>query len=220
MTDTDAIEQQLLHGLSSNNDEKDDIRTDSEAESDDDIDDDEDKRYTSDRDQPPLLDHSSLGPQTGHNTGVKGVRSDAQRHAQVQKALRADQVRATNERLEGMASGKNRTWEEDEADRKREAEMGLKPGQSSRNSDDEDDEELRAIRQRRLGTLQSQAASNEARRRKMAGEDESNQSTSTGGMYGHLREVGVDQYAHAIDAEDSNTFVVVHIYVKVSLSRL
>lgn len=225
MSDTNAIEQQMLHGLRADNeDDAREHRTDSEAETEsndeDAIDDDDDERYTSDRYQPKMMDHSSLGPQAGYNTGVKGVRSDAKRHEEVQRALRADQVRAKNERMESMALGKSRTWEEEEADRRNEAEQGLKPGQaasrSGKDCGDDDDEELEVIRQRRLGTLKSQAASNEARRRKMAGEEESDQSTGAGGMFGHLREVGADSYANAIDTEDKNTFVVVHIYVKVS----
>ena len=121
-----------------------------------------------------------------------------------------------------MALGKNRTWEEDERDRRREAEQGLKPGQVRSEADvDDDDEELKMIRTKRLAVLKSQDASNEARKQKMLGAESSSGGTETYGSsphsrtFGHLREVDADHYAHAIDGEDPSVFVVVHIYVKV-----
>lgn len=217
MTDINAIEQQILHGTRPGDDSP-TRRSNSGSLGDDD----EENVVEYEEDGTILMDHPSLDPRSGPNTGVKGVRNDAQRYTQVQRAIRADRLQRNNERLQSKALGKNRTWEQDEADQKREAEQGLKPGQQiqvdSDNEGREEDDELREIRQRRLDALQSQAVSNEARRRKLAGEDEASQGTRSGGnlgFFGHLREVGADQYAYAIDTEDKNVFVVVHIYVKV-----
>lgn len=228
MTDINAIEQQILHGAPRLGDDSPTRRSDSESDSDDNKEND-DVGY--EEDGLKMMDHPSLDPQSGPNTGVKGVRNDAQRYAQVQRAIRADQLREHNERLQSKAMGKTRTWEQDEADRKREAAQGLRPGQTQIDSDQDDDdvvvvggggenddEELGQIRQRRIDALQSQAASNEARRRRMAGEDEASQGTGAAGslgFFGHLREVGANQYATAIDTEDKSVCIVVHIYVKV-----
>jgi hypothetical protein len=215
MASVEAIEQELLHGVRR---EVSPPRRDSmsgssasgkEGEDEEGVDDDS---LLDDEDGRPVMNHPSLGAHSGHNTGVKGVRNDARRHEEAQRALRGDQIRDTNERMSRKALGKFRTWKEDEADQKREAEAGVKPGEIVPPQND-----LREIRQRRLDSFKSQAASNEARRKKMAGEEDAG---GVGGgvgnsFFGHLREVGPDQYANAIDAEDPNVFVVVHIYVKV-----
>ncbi|UZJ52964.1 hypothetical protein CBS101457_002284 [Exobasidium rhododendri] len=185
-----------------------------------DVEEDEEEGIESGR---PVKSFSSQGAYSGHNTGVKGVRNDARRHEEAQRTLRNDVIRSTNARMERKALGKSRTWQEDVADQKREAEMGMKPGQELRlnsterqqqQDDDEDDGDLYEIRQRRLDSLRSQAASNEARRKRLAGEGEADQRSGFGASFGHLREVGPDQYAHAIDGEHPSVFVVVHIYVK------
>lgn len=157
----------------------------------------------------------------GPQTGVKGVRNDAKVAEQQKSQQRAIDVRQTNARMESKALGTHRTWEQDEIDRRAEMESGLKPGQTYPKSrlTDESDEELADIRRRRLHNYQSQAASNEARRRRMAGEDNTDGPQTllpqTTGTFGHLREVKADQYVHAVEGEDPSTYVVVHIYVKV-----
>lgn len=219
MTSVDAIEQQLLHGVRRDGDSS-PPRKDSPHSSDDESggEDENDEGVAGEQGQAhPPADHPSLGPRRGANTGPKGVRVDAKRQADTQRAIRADQVRETNAQMERMALGKSQTWKEDEAIRRREAEAGVKPGQLVSTERESDDEELAEIRQRRLDTLKGQAASNEARRQRMAGDGR----VGTGGLgaagpFGHLREVGPDHYAHAIDVEDKAVCVVVHIYVKVS----
>lgn len=167
--------------------------------------------------------HTKTLEHDGPQTGVKGVRADARHAAQIERGQRDEAVRNINARMESSALGKSRTWEQDEEEHRAEAEAGVKPGRSVAASRlaDSDDEELAAIRRQRLQNIKSQAASNENRRKRLAGEAEG----SVGGVnltrtrgnsaFGHLREVTRDQYPNAIDGEGPSTYVVVHIYVRV-----
>lgn len=162
---------------------------------------------------------SSLRGQNPHHggpkTGVKGVRADARAHSTAAQAQRAAQIEANNRRMKSMALGNQQTWVEDEESRRQAAEG------------DSDDAELEAIRRKRLEEMKSthQVAANEARRRRLAGEDTPQQNSPklgvsntsrSKGLFGHLREAGPTNYAQAIDGEDPATIIVVHIYVKVS----
>lgn len=155
---------------------------------------------------------SIVASHRGAQTGVKGVRADAAHHGMLARERQAEEIKATNARMEAMALSKTRTWKEDDAERKREMELGIKPAQKTVESDEE---ELTELRNRRLQNLKSQAAANESRRKRMAGEEGQHRPARC--AFGHLREVGPEQYAQAIDGEDASTYIVVHIYVKVSL---
>jgi hypothetical protein len=145
----------------------------------------------------------------GANTGPKGVRADARAAAATTRAQRAEQVQSTNERMQRMALTSDTTWEEDVHARSEAAEL----------------EQLRA---QRLKELQAaQAAADERRRQRLAGEGDeerapgprgiySGQATRRTGVFGHLREVDEQGYVDAIDREASGTSVVVHLYEKVS----
>lgn len=150
----------------------------------------------------------------GYQTGVKGVRADAQYQAQLDSAQRASAIKDRNVQMQSKALGTQRTWKEDEEQNRLEREAGVKPGQNV-SPHDSDEDELAEIRRKRLQNLKSNQAANESRRRRMAGEDVgTNQNARGGGVYGHLREIGPDQYVQSIDGENKDTFVVVHIYVK------
>lgn len=149
----------------------------------------------------------------GYQTGVKGVRADAQYQARLDSANLSKAIKDHNAQMESKALGTQRTWKEDEEQNKLEREAGVKPGQSTI-SHDQDEDELAEIRKKRLQNLKSHQTANESRRRRMAGEDLGSNQNARGGVYGHLREVGPDQYVQSIDGENKDTFVVVHIYVK------
>ena len=163
----------------------------------------------------------------GPQTGVKGVKADAKAYRESSKQRKSALVNGINKRMESMALGRNRTWKEDDEDRAQRAaaaESGGGSGRSDGNASD-DDEELDDIRAKRVEEIKStQAASNEARRKRLAGEGVDNPPKGLSpnlrpkGLFGHLREVGPGGYAQAIDGENGATMIVVHIYVKVSSS--
>ncbi|PWN37232.1 thioredoxin-like protein [Meira miltonrushii] len=149
----------------------------------------------------------------GYQTGVKGVRADAQYQAQLDSEKRAAAIKDHNAQMQSQALGSQRTWKEDDEQTRLEREAGVKPGQNA-SPHDSDEDELAEIRKKRLQNLKSHQTANESRRRRMAGEDVGSNQNARGGFYGHLREVGPDQYVQSIDGENKDTFVVVHIYVK------
>lgn len=161
------------------------------------------------------LDEENQGPiqHGGYQTGVKGVRADAQYQAKLDSEKRSATIKDHNAQMQSHALGTQRTWKEDEEQNRLEREAGVKPGQNT-SPHDSDEDELAEIRKKRLQNLKSHQTANESRRRRMAGEDVGSNQNSRGGFYGHLREVGPDQYVQSIDGENKDTFVVVHIYVK------
>lgn len=229
-----TFEQKLLHGGLSTSSESSSPphRASSPSTSDE---------LGSDLDDSKTPHSSSLGLSTGQprtsgpQTGVKGVRADAKASRVFAKEKRAAVVNGINRRMESMALGRNRTWKEDEEDRARRAAGKENRGDDNDDEnivngdydeDEDDDSELDEIRARRMEEIKStQAASNEARRKRMAGEDvlavadDKPKGLSPAmrpkGLFGHLREVGPGGYAQAIDGEDDATMIVVHIYVKV-----
>lgn len=76
----------------------------------------------------------------------------------------------------------------------------------SLDKEEEEDDELAELRRKRLQELQ------------MQGSGERRGSDALGNrVFGHLREVGVEGYVNAVEEEDEDVAVVVHLYERVSL---
>jgi hypothetical protein len=79
----------------------------------------------------------------------------------------------------------------------------------SLDKEEEEDDELAELRRKRLQELQ------------MQGSGERRGSDALGNrVFGHLREVGVEGYVNAVEEEDEDVAVVVHLYERASLFHI
>ncbi|GAA5931606.1 hypothetical protein JCM3775_006900 [Rhodotorula graminis] len=114
------------------------------------------------------------------NTGVKGVREDYREHL-------AQQQQQQRQGADAMLAKQTQ----------RKMVISLAADANSRDEADGDDDELAALRRRRLAELQGSAERT---------------GRNGGRTFGHLREVGMEQFVQAVEDEADETAVVVHLY--------
>ncbi|KAN0064521.1 hypothetical protein ACQY0O_002149 [Thecaphora frezii] len=182
---------------------------------------------------------SRLSSQTGAaNTGPKGVINDHKLQELQARAQRAEMVFQTNRQMEKL-SFQAETWDQQQARERREAK--LREQKENRDSDYDEDEEaydgqdgvsaaaiadLRAKERRqeqRIADIRSSSRQNKRfsfhtmLNSGVPGLGDRVNGAAEGGRdrwFGHLREVDERGYVAAIDKEDRNTPVVIHIYSK------
>ncbi|GAA5916142.1 hypothetical protein JCM8208_002222 [Rhodotorula glutinis] len=112
------------------------------------------------------------------NTGVKGVREDYREHLAQQQRQGADAMLAKHTQRKMVISLAG-------------------AGDARRDEGADGDDELAALRRRRLAEMQGSAERT---------------GRNGGRTFGHLREVGMEQYVQAVEDEADETAVVVHLY--------
>ena len=175
------------------------------------------------------------GEEGASHTGPKGVLRDQQLRAQQQSAARAASIHATNRRMEGMALS-SETYSEQLEREKRERAAQLR----SENADSDDDDAHGAVSQSAIADLQAKERRREMRIAELksfhaarntalvSGHHPASTTTSnpvaaatpsgkggaTDRWFGHLREVDERGYVAAIDNEQADVPIVIHIYSK------
>lgn len=188
----------------------------------------------------PSTAADAAGPErSGARTGPKGVIRDRDVQRAADKEAHKKRIRETNARMAKMALS-TRTWDQDErARRKEERAAAIRRGEldsDDADSDDDDEEEAQAgagpgqrqdtaaesaARDRRRAARFRELQRQQGRKVQLAGEDPGPDGAGKGRKrwFGHLREVDDKGYVAAIDSEEPDVPVVVHIYAKVSRKK-